>query len=87
MGQGLRTTEISYFYPWTNYFMKPSQLLHHAGLLRIGRFALNVAQCNDLRQRLLFNTIGRCAGSKQDVVLLGWDRTRALSSVASNATC
>ena len=30
--------------------------------------------------------IGRCARNEQDVSLLGWDRTRALGSVTSNAT-
>ena len=79
MGQGLRTTEISYNYHWTRYFMEPTQFLPHPGLLSFGRFALYAIQRNDLRQRLLFNTIGRCAGSKQDVEMLGWDRTRAQS--------
>ena len=52
MGQGLRTTEISYNYLWTRYFMEPTQLLPHPGLLSFGRFALYAIQRNDLRQRL-----------------------------------
>ena len=70
MGEGLRTTEISYNFLWTRSFMEPTQLLPHPGLLSFGRFALYAIQRNDLRQQLKFNTTGRCAGSKQDVVLL-----------------
>ena len=49
MGEGLRTTEISYNYLWTRYFMEPTQLLPHPGLLAGLHF---VIQRNDLRQRL-----------------------------------
>ena len=52
MGQGLRTTEISYNYLWTCFFMEPTQLLAHPGILSFGRFALYAIQRNDLRQRL-----------------------------------
>ena len=41
-----------------SYFLEPTQLLHHPGLLSIVRFSTFVTPLNDHQQRLLSNTFG-----------------------------
>ena len=62
----LRKSVILHFWPTLNPLYYTSDLLAH-GFTPAKCF---VIQHNDLRQRLKFNTIGRNAGSKQDVMFI-----------------